>query len=234
QAELPSAVFAKATPEEPYHRETLALLHMGENEVNFYTQLQPELPEIAPKAYYARSYPGGRYLLLTEALKMRQLKPYWLADKCSLDHAKAVASAQAQFHARYWNSERFETDLVWVRPRSRRFGGEWHMDSMIHARSTFLQSEQGLALPEKARSVLKKYNDNFSRVLDYWDSKPPTLLHGDSHLGNTFSYPDGRAGYFDWQLNIRGYGVRDLTFSMMSALDNASRVAHEQEIFTHY
>jgi Ser/Thr protein kinase RdoA (MazF antagonist) len=33
-----------------------------------------------------------------------------------------------------------------------------------------------------------------------------TLLHGDSHLGNTYSLPDGRSGLLDLQVIWRGTG----------------------------
>src|SRR5690606_16361907 len=109
QAGLPDELFVKATPEGPYLRETLALLHMAENEVRVYNQIQPELPELAPKAWLARSYPGGRFMLLMEVLEARNLRPYWQADDCSLDHAKAVIKALASLHAQYWQSPRFDT-----------------------------------------------------------------------------------------------------------------------------
>jgi hypothetical protein len=91
RAGLPSSVFVKATPDVPYLRETLSVLHMAENEVNFYSRLQPELPDLAPQAYYARSYPGGRFLLVIEDLAGRGIRPFTLADDCSLKHAYADA-----------------------------------------------------------------------------------------------------------------------------------------------
>src|SRR5690606_30032610 len=99
QAGLPGQVFVKVTPDGPYLRETLSMLHMSEYEVKFYNKVQPELPELAPEAYYAKSYPGGRFIILMEVLEARGLKPYWGSVDCSLEHAKAVVAALAQLHA---------------------------------------------------------------------------------------------------------------------------------------
>src|SRR3546814_12822049 len=36
-----------------------------------------------------------------------------------------------------------------------------------------------------------------------------TLLHGDTHLGNTYLLPDGRGGLLDWQLMVRGHHMHN-------------------------
>jgi len=233
-AGLPTSVFIKATPDGPYLRETLALLHMAENEVNFYNQVQPELAEFTPRAYYARSYAGGRFLIVMEDLEARDLHPYWLADYCSIDHAKAVVRTQARQHALFWESPRFASDLCWLRPRTRRFGLNWHWASFETARSRFRETDIGSILPPYIDKLLQRWSEVYAQVYAYWDSKPMTLLHGDAHLGNTFAFPDGRAGYFDWQVAFRGYGLRDLAYFMISALTNEDRQAHERDIFDVY
>jgi hypothetical protein len=235
-AGLPNQVFVKVTPDGPYLRETLSMLHMSENEVQFYNQVQPELPELAPKAYYSKSYPGGRFLILMEVLEARKLKPYWQVDVCSFEHAKAVIAALAKLHASYWESARFNTDLVWVRPRTQRFGFEWLQNSFKLARSQFLESEVGASLPSEIIELIRLWDTglNDRKVYAYWDSLPATLLHGDTHLGNTFSYPDGRAGFFDWQCIYRGYGLREVAYFFLTALPNDVREKHEREIVDYY
>jgi aminoglycoside phosphotransferase (APT) family kinase protein len=233
RASLPEGVFVKATPEQPYLRETLSLLHMAENEVRFYNQIRPEVPDLAPEAYYAASYAGGRFLLVMETLENRGLKPYWMADDCSLDHAKAVVAALARLHATYWETDRFTTDLAWVRPRTSRFGFEWHQRSFRTARERYLGSEMGQTLPAEIIDLIRFWDRNDRAVYAYWDRLPPTVLHGDSHLGNTYSTPDGQAGFFDWQVIYRGHGLRDVAYFFLSAADETLR-DHEREIVDHY
>lgn len=233
-AGLPPYAFAKATPHGAYLRETLALLHMAENEVRFYSQLQAEVAAIAPKAYHAAFYPGGRFLLIMEDLEARGLQPYWAHHDCSVDHAGAVLDALAQLHATFWDSDRFSGDLAWLRPRVKKFGRKWHRHSYLEARRRYLEMELGQTLPEDIRLLLSVWGQNDLCVYDYWETLRPTALHGDSHLGNTYGAPDGTAGLFDWQVMFRGHGLRDVAYFMMSALPDAMRRSHETVLLDRY
>ncbi len=231
---LPEYVFAKATPHTPYLRETLSMLHMAENEMRFYSQLQPEISSLAPKAYHAAYYPGGRFLLIMEDLEASGMTPYWAHHDCSVEHAGAVVDTLAELHATYWNSERFGQDLGWVRPRLQKFGRKWHRRSFIEARRQYPETELGSGLPKFVHKLLKTWSESDEAVYRYWASLPSTVLHGDSHLGNTYSAPDGTAGFFDWQVIFRGHGLRDLAYFLTAALSNEMRQAHSRALFERY
>lgn len=233
-AGLPSHAFAKATPHGPYLRETLSLLHMAENEVRFYVQLQADVPEIAPRAYHAAFYPGGRFLLIMEDLETRGLTPYWAHHSCSIDHAGAVIDALAQLHATYWDTKRFSGDMAWLRPRLKKFGRKWHRQSYLEARRRYAEMEFGQTLPDDIRELLTLWGNHDLAVYDYWETLAPTALHGDSHLGNTYGAPDGTAGLFDWQVMFRGHGLRDVAYFIMSALPDAMRKDHETALLNRY
>ncbi|KAF2807564.1 kinase-like protein [Mytilinidion resinicola] len=233
-AELPSKIFIKITPENPHLREMLAVLHMAELEAAVYTVLQEELNDVIPKSYHARSYPGGRFVIILEDLESRGIKPYWIKDDCSLSHAREVAVALAKIHSRYWDTERFTGDMVWVRPRPRRFGGDWVSKFFEGNRERFLETDAAKGMTEYARALLQEWTKSYATVYNYWETKPQTLLHGDSHLGNTLAYADGTAGLYDWQCLFRGYGYRDLAYFLMTALQSADLKAHEREIFDLY
>ena len=231
---LPTSIFLKATPPTGHLRETLAMLHMHELETRFYTELQPELTHIAPKAFYAKAYAGGNFLMALEDIETLGYTPYWQADVVGLDHVKAVTIALASLHARYWESERLEQDLHWVRPRTRRLGWTWLRDSFTKARAEYLKTAPEELLVNGAADALSFWNTHASETFDQWEQLPSTVLHGDSHLGNTFSRPDGSAGLFDWQVMFRGNGLRDLCYFNFSAMDNQTRVQHEAAIFDVY
>lgn len=229
-AGLPAALFAKATPAIDYHRKSIAILHLHEGESNYYRYLHKENPNLAPDVYYNGCYAGGRFLLILEDLIESGCRPFWQADECTIEHARAVAVAQAGFHAKYWESERLLGDLSWARPRSRRFGWPWLRDEFHAIRDGFLREAKPEELPEGVRGLLKIWAANADAVFSYWETRPPTVIHGDSHLGNTFSRPDGTAGYYDWQVIFRGNGLRDLSYFLMSALTNDDRISYEREI----
>jgi hypothetical protein len=232
-AGLPGSVFVKATPDSEPHREMLATLRMHEIEANFYRRLAPELPAIAPQAFYAQSHPGGRFLIVLEDLGLRGARPYWLADACPIEHARGVTVALATLHARYWQSERLASDLVWVRPRTARFGWPWLREGFSNVRKAYLQTAEA-QLPADALSLLRLWAENADTVFDYWETLPCTVLHGDSHLGNTYALADGSAGLFDWQVVFAGHGPRDLAYFVHSALTSADRARYQHELFDLY
>jgi hypothetical protein len=56
----------------------------------------------------------------------------------------------------------------------------------------------------------------------------PTLIKKEQE------YKDGTAGFYDWQCLFRGYGYRDLSYFVMSALNSTDCKAHQREIFNLY
>jgi hypothetical protein len=231
---LPSAIFVKATPYPPQHREMMAVLHHDHVEASFYTFVQPELPEITPACYYARAYPGGRSLIVTEDLTKRGCKPHWQGDFLSPEHARAIAATQAIYHAKFWGSERFSGDLSWLRPRLRKFGWPWQIAAHREVCEKLMENPTEQELAPDMAPLLRSFNANRDLVYRYQDGLPATMLHGDSHLGNTFEIPDGRSGYYDWQCMIAGHGLRDLSYFLMSGFTDEQRREHERGIFDFY
>jgi len=233
-AGLPSMVFVKATPDHPFHLQMLSVLHMAELEARFYREVQPELPDLAPCAHYAESFPGGRFLIVTEDLETSGHQPFWIKDTCEIPHALAVARTLGTLHATYWDSPRFATDLSWVRPRTERLGWGWLRATLTQTAGIYLDSDAGRALPADALDVIAAWREHQGAVFAYWETLPRTLLHGDSHLGNTYATTDGKAGYFDWQVVFRGYGVRDLVYFVASALSAEQHREHGSDILDAY
>ncbi|HEY9315977.1 phosphotransferase [Williamsia sp.] len=233
-AGLPTSVFAKATPHTANHRVMLSVLHMDEAEAKYYAQLHPENPGLAPASYYSRSYGGGRSVIILEDLKARDCLPYTQADAIDIEHARAITVALAKFHAKYWRSDRLDKDLSWVRPRLQRFGWPWLYQVNNAMREKFLSTATESELPPHARKVLEAWQENSLRVYEYWDAQDLTVIHGDSHLGNTYSAPDGTSGLFDWQVIFAAPGVRDLTYFLYSAFTDEQRQKYERECFDLY
>ena len=51
------------------------------------------------------------------------------------------------------------------------------------------------------------------------------LVHGDTHLGNTYFLPDGQCGLLDWQLMGRGHPMHDVSYIIATALSIAENIA---------
>jgi aminoglycoside phosphotransferase (APT) family kinase protein len=63
---------------------------------------------------------------------------------------------------------------------------------------------------------------------------PPTLLHGDAHVGNTYVLPDGTVGFLDWQVARRGNFSLDLGYFLQGALTTEDRRASERALLEEY
>jgi hypothetical protein len=78
-------------------------------------------------------------------------------------------------------------------------------------------------------------------MIGYWrrhisavQQGPQTLLHGDAHVGNTYTLPDGALGFYDWAVVRRGHWSFDVGYFIISALDIADRQAHAPELVEVY
>jgi hypothetical protein len=234
RAALPTAVFLKATPTLPEHRTMLSVLHMAAMEARFFNEIRSELPDIAPHAYYAKSYPGGRFLIILEDLTLRGYHPYAAGDDIELHHARAVVTALGQLHATFWESPRFESDLGWLRPQVQRYGFPWLRAYFHQNRMHFKDHAYYSEVPEVIQRMTEVVDDHDMTIYEFWSGLPSTFLHGDSHLGNTYSSDDGTGGLLDWQVTFRGHGTRDLAYFISSALPVELRKEHEQDLFDLY
>jgi hypothetical protein len=60
------------------------------------------------------------------------------------------------------------------------------------------------------------------------------VVHGDSHIGNTFITPAGEPGFLDWQ-GLHSYSaLHDVTYFIVGALTVEDRRQNEVELFEHY
>lgn len=232
-AGLPENVFIKSTPLSAKNRVMVGTLDMAVNEVRFYDELAPALGDVAPRAWYARAGCGARFLMVLEHLVAEGGRPYALADPCPIDHARGLIDAFARLHSTFWDSSRFATDLDWVRPWSTRPGSQFLNRFYSRGRHAALKLDRPEAGPA-AKALVSALDGNADAFYRAFETGPLTLLHGDSHLGNTFSRADGRSGLLDWQVIWRGPGMREVTYWMVTGLEPGTRRAHERELIDRY
>jgi hypothetical protein len=209
---------------------------MYENEVRFYTELRPGLPIEAPKAFGGSFDPStGRFGLLLEDLGARGARFPSALDPVSLDEIRSLLGHLAVLHARFWDSPRFATDLSWVgTPTS---GG---MSDVFDLIGLELIEDQVARHPFKADLIaplgrtLPELWAQLWRVQAEHNHDPTTLLHGDTHVGNTYLLAGDRGGFLDWQLMMRGSWSHDVTYLLVTALEPAVRRAHERDLLAHY
>jgi len=206
------------------------------NEVRFYTELRPELDIEAPRAY------GGlfdsesrRFGILMEDLTLRGARFPNATTDVPVESIRDLLANLARLHAAFWKSPRFEHDLAWLPDRLS--GGMFPVFDGIGRELIRYQVEQyepkSALLAPLGRSVDQLWQDLWAsqRALA---AGPCTLLHGDTHIGNTYLLPDGAGGFLDFQLSVRGHWANDLTYLLATGLAPEVRRRHERELLAFY
>jgi hypothetical protein len=232
-AGLPPDLFIKSSPLNAKNRTMVAALDMAVNEVRFYRQASEELNGIAPKAWYAHAGVGARFLVVLDDIAAQGARPYALADRCEITHARGLIDAFARLHAQFWASPRFHRDLSWARTWSTRPGNHVLKRFYSRGRRGALRLDRPEVTPA-VRAVAAALDNHIDAYYREFEAGPLTLLHGDSHLGNTYSMPDGRSGLLDWQVVWQGPGLREVTYWMASGLDPDVRRKHERDLLERY
>lgn len=209
---------------------------MYSNEVLFYHDVRPELDIEAPQVFASRfDDQTGQFAVVMEDLRLRSARFPNATTPVALKEITNLVMTLAQLHANFWASPRLETDLAWT--PTTQSGGMYPVFSaigldLIRDQVKKNRFKQELIAPLN-RSVDQLWKDNW-RSQEILNSGPQTLLHGDSHIGNTYLLPDGRGGLLDWQLMVKGRWSHDLTYLLVSALDPDSRRKHERDLLALY
>lgn len=232
-AGLPANIFIKSSPLSAKNRGMVAALDMSVNEVRFYNELARDVAGVCPRAWYAYAGVGARFLIVLDDIVHDGARPYALADDCPIEHARGLIDAFARLHAQFWDSPRLRGDLRWAKTWSTRPGSL--ILKLFYAKGR--RAALNLSLPETTpavRAVSAALDANIDAYYREFEAGPLTLLHGDSHLGNTYALPDGRSGLLDWQVVWRGPGLREITYFMVCGLEPDSRRRYERELIERY
>lgn len=232
RAGLPSVVFVKSTPKTASSRLMVGPLKMASNEVQFYRTARHFLGDEAPKVYASNIGLGARFLLVLEDLSERGCQTFSLADEAPLSHLRGMMIALASLHAAFWESPKLDNELAWLDRERSRPGFKMMMAVHRRFRQRFINGKE-LAAKEVCQlaDVLTEYEDE---VISFREQGPHTLVHGDTHLGNTYILNDGRSGLLDWQIAHRGQGLREVAYFMGTGAPIELRRQHEKDLLALY
>ena len=212
------------------------MAEMYANEARFYGTIAPALPLPVPRCWYAGCDPGSfQSLVIIEDMDLAGVT--WL-DAQSPQSANAVArrlNALARFHAASWNDPRFTPGGAFSA-----VDGRFSAWSMVYVRrylkpdvwAHYCRLPRGAAVSTVLhdREWMKRAFIAFARIEA---EGPRCMIHGDTHLGNLFEWPDGTPGFLDAQ-PAQANPVMEVAYHVTAALDIVTRREAERALLEGY
>jgi hypothetical protein len=219
------------------HREMMAYLY--QLEMRFYGEVASRLSMRLPRCFYAGSDPGGaQSIVILEDLDARGATFCRVERPLSYAQAATQLEAQAEMHARWWDSSQFAPggELDWIQPLDPLPEGEagtyqrGQLKPDVYAKFMTLPRAVAVANIFHDRDRMERAMERL-RMIDR--EGPQCFLHGDYHLGNLY-FDGGGAGVLDWQSMRRGPWAHDFTYFLVSSLDMVERREWEKPLLRHY
>jgi hypothetical protein len=228
----PATVFVKAESDVPGRREIHARNGNLFNEALLYRS-GVVLPLEHPIAYAAVvDEPHLDYVVVMENLVARGAEPRHALRPFTREEVVRGLHGLARLHSRYWDGVEHEPALRWVQPFAPTAG---LLRPMRAVAPVGLERTRD-ALPDAVRRLSGDalVDTVWADYLDTLTTGPQTLLHGDPHIGNTYTLPDGDVGYLDWQVVRRGNWSHDVGYFIQGALTEDDRRRHERDLVEEY
>ncbi len=241
-AHAPRTLYAKLPTEALATRLFAGALGFWDLECTFCERVAPQVPIRIPRVY-AVARRGSRFVLLLENLGespgVRLFINRDMAAGTTPEQARLCLSAFAELHAHFhgWSPDRREALL----PIALHPSLPPRKSAITLAMNTAaIRPAQGAApdlfTPEIA-ALCRRAFARWELLMDFWYREPLTLVHGDSHLANTFEYatPAGpRVGLLDFQAVHWSKGIRDVQYFLIHSLEPDVLAGHEQALIDHY
>ncbi|MBA4353209.1 MAG: hypothetical protein C0409_00815 [Novosphingobium sp.] len=208
-----------------------------QNEVRFYNVLRSEVTDIEAPFTLGGSYDPATqaFALLLGDLTDQGARFPNVLSKTTLDEVRAILEALARVHARYWQSPRFATDLAFLETHTHGELATFMHEFVPGAIQQEIDTENfKRELVARLRTSGDELRRGVARLHQHQQTLPHTVLHGDTHIGNTYLLPDGRAGLLDWQLTVRGHHMHDVNYIITTALPIDQRRDNERGLLAFY
>ena len=209
QGDLPDRVVIKTMLMFPHAPHVMYL-----NEVRFYREIRPSLDIETPQCYgSAFDEETGQFGVILEDLRVRGATFPNATMPISLPVITYLVKTLASLHAQFWMSPRFKTDLNWLTTTcSRGMSEVFQRIGLKYLEKRLAEDEFKAGLIRPLHATIQALWSKLWKVQELLEKEPTTLLHGDPHIGNTYTLPGERAELLDWQRMIRGGGANDLTY----------------------
>lgn len=222
----PATVFLKAS--DPEHAKLNARSGGLFNEAWLFRS-DVELPIEHPAVHLALvDEPALDFLLVMEDVTGRDGDPRDATRPVAIEEAADGVAGLARLHSAFWGDRLSATpSLSWVDPFTVWFSMARGVDAGIE--------RVGSGVPSEISSLGGEAIDqSWQRYVATFNAAPSTFIHGDAHVGNTYTLPGNRLGFLDWQVVRAGDPCLDLGYFVQGALTTTDRAAGEADLVAHY
>ena len=231
ETDAPTSVVAKLPAADPTSRATAVSLRSYEKEVRFYQEIAPHLPVLTPTVFHADIEPvSASFVLLLEDLAPAEQGDQLLG--CTPEVATSAVDGLVALHAPRWGDPSI-LDIEWLAgdpQTSRQF--------MAMLLPTLWDGFRERYAADLQPSVLEAGEALFADLAAYlnWpESMPLTIVHGDYRLDNLLFDPTGQLrGVVDWQTVTVGGAVQDVAYFIGAGLREEDRRPNEEALVRRY
>jgi hypothetical protein len=199
-AGLPTQLFTKSTNAFS-QRLLLGATDCVHGETYFYLDYRPKIDMEAANGYWGGVHDASwRSMILMEDIAATRSAHFVNAtDRLTHDQVRYALSNLAAMHGTWWNS----ADLAHLKtPIDHYHNVADFVDMGARAQVGLTRAQQ--VIPKSLHSEADRLWAGTQASLQLLTEQTPTLLHGDSHVGQTYVTGDGRMGWTDWQTIQRG------------------------------
>ncbi|EXJ59297.1 uncharacterized protein A1O5_12178 [Cladophialophora psammophila CBS 110553] len=225
----PKSVFCKAA-----HalNNRLTLFNGGtKSEVQFYKDIRPLLDIEAPRSYFTAYDPKS----WASIIMLRDMDPrtQFCSHRTVLSKDQFAQQFQllGKLHGTFYQSTKeVFNQITTIKERFNNLLATVDFESA--ARNGFSAAKE--VIPP---DVFAREDEVWALTLNALErcaSLPPTLIHGDVHLGNWYITPEGNMGLTDWAVLSRGHWSRDVAYVLGTGVSPEKRREWEHEMVQFY
>ena len=231
---LPTELFAK-TSRSWTQRLLLGMADVLTGEPGFYPHIRPHLDIEAPHGYHGAVDPAsGRSIALMEDIAATKAATFCTPQTpISRAEMEDLLTGMATWHGRYWDDAELSRH-AFLRKTPETFVGNLAKFAGLKKRSLVGVQRARAVIPEAIVPLHEDLYQALFRALELAGRGPLTLLHGDSHIGNVYKTRDGRLGFGDWQVVMRGNWAYDVSYTIATGLTEQDRRDWERDLLVFY
>ncbi|MQY17017.1 aminoglycoside phosphotransferase family protein [Nocardia macrotermitis] len=231
EAGLPRELFAKTTTAFS-QRILLGGGKMIDGETRFFKDFRPRVEMEAPIGYWGASDAASwRSIALMEDIAATRGAVFSEPTApIGREQIEDLVRNLARLHGTFWENPAIE---VLNTPA-------YMLDAYLAAIDMRKRCEVGLVraqevVPETLHGQANRLWAGVERAITIaTEDIPPTLLHGDPHIGQTYRTREGRMGYVDWQVVMRGGWAHDFAYTVNSGCEPDDRRAWDRDLLRAY